>query len=211
MIKNIVFDLGGVIIDLDRKKCLDAFETILGFPDFETFLSAYLQKGFFADFEEGVIDAAEFRKQVRKHATRKEVTDNDIDFALCEFLAGIKAEKGTLLLELKKRGYKLYLLSNNNPIAWKYSRELFREGVGMEIGEVFDALFCSFEMKKLKPGKAIFEQMLSRADIQAGETLFVDDAAANIETAGGMGFHTLLYDVEDALGEKVMEALERHG
>lgn len=211
MIKNIVFDLGGVIIDLDRKKCLDAFDTVLGFPDFEAFLSAYLQKGFFADFEEGAIDAAAFRKHVRQHASRKEVTDEDIDFALCEFLAGVKDDKGTLLLELKKKGYKLYLLSNNNPIAWKYSRKLFQERTGKEIGEVFDALFCSFEMKKSKPGKDIFEQMLFRTGIQAAETLFVDDAAANIETAAGMGFHTLLYNVEDALGEKVMEALERNG
>lgn len=211
MIKNIVFDLGGVIIDLDRKVCLDNFEQVLGFPDFGTYLSAYLQQGFFFEFEDGAIDAPCFRRHVREHAAHKGVTDEQIDFALGSFLIGIKPEKGVLLLELKRKGYPLYLLSNNNPIAWKRSQELLREATGIPAEQLFERLFLSYEMKQSKPGKAIFEKMLAQAGIHPAETLFIDDAAANIETAKEMGFITLLYHPDDSLPDKVKEVLERHG
>lgn len=211
MIKNIVFDLGGVIIDLDRKTCLDNFDTILGFPHFGEFLNAYAQQGFFAKFEDGALDVAGFRACVREHAKKDEITDVQIDFALCSFLSGIKSEKGKLLLELKHRGYPLYLLSNNNPIAWECSKTLLQQNTGLPVEKLFDHLFLSYEMKLSKPGKAIFEKMLAQLGGRPAETLFIDDAQANIETAREMGFATLLYHPADSLPDKVKEALERYG
>ncbi len=211
MIKNIIFDLGGVIIDLDRKRCLDNFRELLGFPDFGIYLSAYLQGGFFADFEDGAIDAAEFRRHIRERSSNKDVADSQIDFALSSFLSGIKEEKGEMLLALKKRGYKLYLLSNNNPIAWRRSEELLLESTGISGGGIFDGLFLSYLMKLSKPGRGIFEKVLLDTGVAPQETLFIDDAPANIETASGMGFATILYNPEESLPLKVAEALAYNG
>ena len=77
MIKNLIFDLGGVLVSLDRKRCLDNFSEKLGFDDFGEYLNPYAQKGFFAKFENGDIDAAQFRDTVREHCTKEGVTDDN--------------------------------------------------------------------------------------------------------------------------------------
>lgn len=207
MIKNIIFDLGGVIITLDRERCLNAFAKTVGVLDFGEYLNAYAQKGFFAAFENGDITAAQFRDEVRKISTKKELSDEQIDFALNAFLSEIKPEKIKLLFELKKK-YNLYLLSNTNPIAWQCSQEIFKQSAGISMEEMFDILFRSYQMKKSKPGRAIFQQVLDESGVKAEETLFIDDASANIQTAAEMHFKTLLYDVNKELTGAVLEALQ---
>lgn len=206
MIKSIIFDLGGVFVSLDRAKCLDAFTNKLGFNDFGDYLSAYAQSGFFALYEDGAIDSKEFRDFVREHSTNKEASDSVIDEALGDFLVDIKREKVEMLIKLKER-YNLYLLSNINPIAWAKSKRLFRENGYGEIEVFFDKLYLSYEMKCSKPGDKIFQKLIEDAGINPSETLFVDDAPANIETGLKFGLNSLLYNVEDSLPEKVMEAL----
>lgn len=207
MIKNIIFDLGGVLVSLNRQNCLNAFSHILGFHDFGDYLSAYAQKGFFAQFEDGIIGSGEFRESVRQYSLNKDITDDQIDSALCAFLTEVSGYKVDFLLELKEKNYKLFLLSNTNPIAWDYAALLFKQAGGVAIDDVFEKLYLSFEMKKSKPGKAIFEQLLSDAGIKAEETLFVDDAAANVDTAREIGFKTLWYDTTTDLSKVVTEVL----
>ena len=116
MIKNLLFDLGGVIMDIRRENCEEAFRQ-LGMADIGEYLGDYGQKGPFAALEEGKISEEEFRAEVRKHIAR-EVSDEEIDRAFNRFLTGIPVRR---LEELRKlRGkYKLYMLSNTNSIMWR--------------------------------------------------------------------------------------------
>ena len=210
MIKNLIFDLGGVLVSLDREKCLGNFAADLGFPDMGDYLNAYAQKGFFAKFENGDIDSAQFRDAVREHCTKEGVTDEMIDSTLDTFLTGVAPYKVKMLLELKEK-YNLFLLSNVNPIAWKSCCELFLEAGGVDIEDVFEKLYLSFKLNASKPGTLIYEKVLEDSQIVPEETLFIDDSALNIETGSRMGLNVLLYDVNDNLQEKVYGKLKELG
>jgi haloacid dehalogenase superfamily, subfamily IA, variant 3 with third motif having DD or ED len=206
MIRNLFFDMGGVLVSLDRGKCISAFKAI-GIDNFGEFLSAYAQKGFFAKFENGDITESEFYDSVRNISNNKCLTDKQIEVALLAFLTVIEIDKVELLIELKKN-YKLYLLSNINPIAWRRCKELFKEAKGVDIDSVFEICFLSYELNASKPYNEIFEKAIKLSGVKPEETLFIDDAKANILTGEEIGFKTLLYDVTTNLPEKVMEALK---
>ncbi len=210
MIKNIIFDLGGVIISLDRERCLNSFTQEVGVENFGDYLNSYAQIGFFAEFEDGKITAKEFRDHIRSISKKSDISDQAIDISLCAFLTEIAPEKGELLLSLKEK-YNLYLLSNTNPIAWECAQKIFLERVGVPIEQVFNKLYLSYEMKCSKPEKEIYNRLLEDSGVEPAQTLFIDDAVANIATGEQFGIKTLLYNVEDSLCEKVKEALENNG
>lgn len=210
MIKNLIFDLGGVLVSLDKDRCLTRFSREFGFNDFGDYLNPYAQKGFFADFESGKIDSQQFREIVRSHCSREGIEDYEIDQALNSFLTIVETYKVELLLELKEK-YNLLLLSNVNPIAWSRCCELFLEANGADIEDVFENLYLSYEMKASKPGKEIFEMLIEDSKVNCSETLFIDDSPANIEMGKKMGLHTLLYDVQENLAQKVKLELENLG
>ena len=103
MIKNLIFDLGGVLVSLDRERCLGNFAKNLGFGNFGDYLNAYAQKGFFAEFENGNIDAAQFREIVKGYCRKENVQDEEIDSALNSFLTLVEPYKVELLLKLKEK------------------------------------------------------------------------------------------------------------
>ena len=210
MIKNLIFDLGGVLVSLDRKRCLDNFSQMLGFDDFGNYLNAYAQKGFFADFENGDIDSAQFRDIVREHCTKEGVTDEMIDQAFISFLTEVSPYKVKLLLDLKEK-YNLLLLSNVNPIGWKACCDLFFKAQGVDIEDVFEKLYLSYEQNASKPGTLVYEKLIADSGIVPQETLFIDDSAANIETGRQMGLNVLLYDVDSNLEDEVFNALKHLG
>ena len=205
MIKNLVFDLGGVLVGLNRVRCLKNFRKI-GFSDFENTLSEYHQGGYFLDYEKGSISSEEFRAIIRRGVDRP-LADDEIDSALVSFLDNIPEYKIELLLSLRKRGYSIYLLSNSNEICIRKVKVFFA-GYGLDFDTFFDRRFLSYEMKMVKPDATIFIKVLEEAGINAEETLFVDDYRPNIESAAGIGFRTLLYDINDNLAERVDNALE---
>ena len=210
MIKNLIFDLGGVLVTLDRDKCLKNFSRNLGFDNFGDYLNPYAQKGFFAKFENGDIDSDEFRNIVKGYCKKENVKDEDIDKALDSFLVMVEPYKVELLLKLKEK-YNLMLLSNVNPIAWQKCCELFLQAKGVDIEDVFEKLYLSFEMKDSKPGEEIYRKLLEDSGADPSETLFIDDSAANIRTGDSIGLKTLLYDVKGNLEEHVVEALKELG
>ena len=210
MIKNLIFDLGGVLVTLDREKCLENFSKDLGFDNFGDYLNAYAQKGFFAKFENGDIDSGEFREIVKGYCRKENVKDEEIDAALDSFLTMVEPYKVELLLELKEK-YNMMLLSNVNPICWKRCCELFLEAKGVDIEDVFERLYLSFEMKNSKPGEAIYRQLLEDSGADPQQTLFIDDSAANIKAGGELGLKTLLYDVKKNLREEVERTLKELG
>ena len=111
-----MFDLGGVIMDIDRDRCVRAFQN-LGMTDADSFFDAYRQRGPFLLLESGKLDPDAFRREIRK-LIPEEVTDGQIDAALCEFLIGIPSHRLDTLRRLRADGHKVWLLSNTNPIMW---------------------------------------------------------------------------------------------
>lgn len=172
MIKNIVFDLGGVIVPLNREACNTAFSNI-GFKDFDKILNNYVQEGFFLQYEKGEISSEEFRRIIRGKMLpqyNNSVTDKDIDSALGAFLDEIPKERIELLISLKNN-YNLFMLSNTNPIAISFVTNLFRKA-GKEMDECFNQIFLSYKMKMAKPNKEIFTSMIEQANLIPSETLF---------------------------------------
>ena len=203
MIKNLLFDLGGVIMNLDRDRCVRAFEA-LGMRDADEFLGEYGQKGAFLALERGDIDADEFRREIRPLFDR-EVTDEEIDSAFNQFLTGIPQERLRALRQLRKR-YGVYLLSNTNPIMMNgFIAEQFRQEEGMEMKDYFDGVVASYVAKCYKPDREIFDYACEKCGIKPEETLFFDDSQANVDAARALGFYAELV----APGTEFTEILSR--
>ena len=214
MIKNLVFDLGGVIIPLNRIACIRAFDKVVGYKHFGEILSAYRQEGFFDRFERGLISSMEFREAIKKGISYNEdgspryVSDDRIDYSLNCFLSDIPARRIYTLLHFKK-DYRLFLLSNTNPIGMARARELFRDH-GCECSSIFEKEYLSYELKCAKPDDLIFEKMLEDSGINPDETLYIDDYPANVKAGEKFGLHSILFNPkEDDLYEKIHNALER--
>lgn len=208
MIKNIIFDWGGVILTLNKERCLRAFSDVAGVPDFGEYLTPYLQKGFFAAYENGDIDDKQFCKCVKEISNKPDVKDSDIEYALDAFLEEIPKYKVDFLMNLKQK-YNLYVLSNNNPICWRISKQMFEQLSGEDVNRTFKQIFLSFELNRSKPGKEIFLKVLDLSGLKAEECLFVDDAKGNIDTAAGLGFKTMFYDVNTNLEETLSDFLKK--
>lgn len=187
MIRNIVFDLGGVIITLDRQACVDSFKK-LGFKDFDDILNDFVQDGFFLEFEKGSIDAVRFREIICDHIGHS-VKDEQIDSAMGDFLSDIPVKRFETLSKLKK-SYNIFLLSNTNPIAMDKVKDIF-SAYGIDMNDCFDKMYLSYQMKMVKPNSEIFLKLLEDSGIKAEESLFIDDGEMNINTANLLGFKTL--------------------
>lgn len=189
--RNLLFDLGGVIMDIDRMNCVRAFRR-LGFDDVESFLGEYVQKGIFSDLESGKITPAQFRDEIRRHLPG-EVSDGVIDEAFSDFLLGIPLRRLEALRRLRA-DHRIYLLSNTNPIMWngRIAEEFKREG--LTVDDYFDGMVTSFEAKSMKPDAEIFRILIEKTGIDPAETLFFDDSAKNLEAAAELGFDTALVD-----------------
>lgn len=192
-IKNLLFDLGGVIMDIRRSDCIAAFRR-LGMAHPEEFLGEYVQAGPFMGIENGSMTPAQFRDALRPYL-RQGVTDEEIDSAFMEFLVGIPSSRLDALSRLRSKGYRIYMLSNTNPIMWngKIADEFNRDG-RLGIPGYFDGVVTSFEARSMKPDAVIFRTASSKFGIKPEETLFLDDSAKNIEAAEALGFHGLLIE-----------------
>jgi putative hydrolase of the HAD superfamily len=186
-ITTLIFDFGGVIINLDLPQCIENLKK-LGAVSIESYLSNFGQKEFFLQFEKGEIGIPEFRNEIRK-LTPKTVTDAEIDDAWCSFLVDVPAER-LVLLEKLRSNYKLLLLSNSNPLHVDVSAAKALEGLGKTIRDYFDKCYFSYEMGLAKPDPAIFDALLADAGVTANECLFLDDGPKNIEIANSLGFQT---------------------
>jgi putative hydrolase of the HAD superfamily len=188
--KNIIFDLGGVLLDLDFQRSIDAFEK-LGLKDFENMFSQFKADELFAKLETGSLSEAEFYEAVKKR-TEKTITEVEIDQAWNALILNFRTASLEHLEKLAA-GYRLYLLSNTNSIHLTYFKALFTRQTGKPLlDQYFTKAWYSNEVGLRKPGKAIFEFVLQEENMTAAETLFIDDTVTNIETARQLGFKTHL-------------------
>ena len=184
--RNLLFDIGGVIIDINKDNCVKAYKAI-GMDDIDQLLDEYVQAGFFASLELGEISPEEFRQEIRKHIP-SEVSDSQIDTAFKAFVTGLPRERLANLRRLRQH-YKVYALSNTNPIIWSYIEELF-QGEGLTAKDYFDGFVKSYEAHIMKPAPEIFRLAQKKLGIVPEETLFFDDSAENCRIAATLGFQT---------------------
>ena len=197
-IKNIVFDLGGVLVDLDFKSAINGLQKA-GFANVKEQLQAFDREGIFQKFELGEMTAEEFRSAIRENSTVT-LTDEEVDALWNLMLLEIPREKLELILDLRGK-YMVYLLSNTNSIHWNYVCKNAFNYRGFRVNDYFEKTFLSFEMHLAKPDKAIFEKMLEDANLLAEETLFIDDSEANCKAAAEVGIHAHHYHIDDDLSK----------
>lgn len=186
-ITHLLFDFGGVLVDLDRPRCERAFAA-LGI-DVRPYLGDYGQQKVFSQLESGKITVPEFCVAIRQLFGKPQLSDADIVGAFEEFLVGIPAERLDCLLRLK-RHYRLSLLSNTNPIHWRMAREGLFAYRGLGVDDFFEHIFLSFELGVEKPAPAIY-QAVAAGGLDPQHTLFLDDSEANCEAARHEGFHAV--------------------
>lgn len=201
MIKAIIFDMGGVLIDLDINRCWNNFKTKAGFDRVEEFISTCHHQSFVGAFEAGEIDEGQFYEECRKYC-RPGVTDALIADCFSSLLLDISDEKAAYLKELSTR-YDLYMLSNNNPINMRASDVIFKKH-GISFDEIFKDLFVSCDMKMNKPCPEIFREAIRRIGRDRNELLFIDDSPRNVEEGKKHGIRTVLY----VQGEDLRATLE---
>lgn len=179
MIKNLIFDLGGVIIDVDVRNAMKRFAA-LGLEHPERFLDPYHQSGIFNDVEDGKIDAATFVDELGRLIGRRP-DPAAVARAWHGFAVGLSIAKLRYLDDLRRRGYKLYLLSNTNPFMMMWADSPAFSPELRPLSSYFDGMFLSYRMKCSKPGEEIFSRLIAETGINPAETLFVDDSQANVD------------------------------
>lgn len=187
-IKNIIFDLGGVIITLDQSQAVSRFRE-LGLTDAEERLDAYTQSGIFGDLERGVIDAEGFRQGLSQLIGR-EVSYDECRYAWLGYCRELPRRNLEALRRLRIEGYRLILLSNTNPymMSWVMSTDF--DGEGHSLADYMDACYMSYRLGVMKPDTEFFHQVFLREQIAPAQTLFVDDGPRNVAVASQMGIRT---------------------
>lgn len=187
MIKNVILDFGGVLCELHRQKCLDAFEN-LGFKGVKYIISQTHSSGPFTDLELGNISTEDFHNNISTYLY-EHVTPQDIDDAWILMLGIIPDSKKQLLLKLKQ-DYRLFLLSNTNDIHWSFAKREIWPYKEYQLEDYFEKIFLSHEMHLAKPDPEIFNKVLAETNIKAEETIFIDDSPLSIESAAKLGIQT---------------------
>lgn len=208
MIKAIIFDMGGVLVDLDIEDCKKAFKERLGYYDIDEIIDACHQKGIYGDLEEGILSADDFRSIVLA-GSRPDAVAEDVDEAMSHILVGIEPYKAEMLKRLSEK-YELYMLSNNNPICVRYSRKMF-EDAGIPLDNIFRKCYFSYEMKALKPSETFYRNVVSDIGLPAEQMLFIDDSMKNVEGSMAAGLPAVFYQPGTDLEALLEDVLDREG
>lgn len=200
MIKNLIFDLGGVVITLDPNEAYSRFEK-LGISDARQQMGVYGQTGIFKAVEDGTIDAHTFCCELAKQAkVKSDLFANDADpcydykdaqWAWMGYVKEVPLDRLNNLLALKEE-YNVCLLSNTNPFIMNWAESEQFSGDGHSISHYFHELFCSYRLKDYKPSVSIYEKVLQQSGFVAGESIFIDDGPKNVQIAESIGIHGLI-------------------
>lgn len=200
-IKNIIFDLGGVLYDIRYQNVPEAFAR-LGFNDFDTHFTQAAQSGGIDLFEEGKMSVPEFRDYIRS-LTNVTMSDQQIDDAWNSIIIDVPERRVEMLKELQGQ-FNLYLFSNTNELNYNRFSQLLPEKYGYNIFERhFIKAYFSHDIHLRKPKVEAFQFVLNDAGLNPDETIFIDDTARHIEGARQTGLHTyLLPKGEDVCDKK---------
>ncbi|QHS56380.1 HAD family phosphatase [Mucilaginibacter sp. 14171R-50] len=197
-IKNIIFDYGNVIFSIDFRRAQQAFKA-LGISDAEAFFGHRQQDEIFDRFDRGEVSADEFRAYIKTKTGNPAVTDQQITDAWNSLLLGIAPGNHDLLLKFKEK-YRTFLLSNINDIHYTHIMNYLKTDFGFEDNEhLFEKTYYSHLVGKRKPQTDFFEQVLAENNLNAKETLFIDDSPQHLEAAKTLGIQTFLMTAPDTL------------
>ena len=188
MIRNIVFDFGGVLLDLAPERCKAAFRR-LGFAEIDGLLGMTHQKGILDAMERGQSTVAAFCDEIRR-CLPQAVSDDGILTAWRSMADGIPSFRLDFIAGLKAEGYRVSALSNTNVVHWTHCRPMFL-AAGYEPERLFEHVWLSYELQLAKPDPEIFRRILALSGYRPEETLFVDDSPLNCRAAEAEGLRTL--------------------
>ena len=198
-IKNLLLDMGGVILDVNYNRIIEVFSTYG--VDAKAIYTQSAQLPLIDDFETGRITPAEFRNGIRK-LVKKDLTDTQIDTAWNSMIGDARDETIKLLGELRLRYDKIFLFSNTNEIHMDFVRKLFLDQIGFDVFTLlFDKSYFSNEIRQRKPHKESFLWVIDDAGIKAEETLFIDDTVKNITGAESAGLNVCLLEYPKTLSD----------
>lgn len=184
-IKAIIFDLGGVIMNLDQEKTLRAFKRLGADLDMIN-----LESSIFKDFETGKMNADQF-SQGLKGMIQGPLHDELIRNAWNAMMLDVPKDRLNLIRTLKKQ-FRIYLLSNTNEMHIEYFRNYLRESeVLEEWDDLFDHQFLSYEIGLRKPDKEIYTHVTDTLLLEPENCIFIDDSLANIKGAAKVGYQTV--------------------
>ncbi len=188
-IKNIIFDLGGVFLDIHFELTKQAFIK-LGVTDFDAMFTQHHANDLFELLETGKLSPEEFYEAFRKE-TGTSLTNDQIKTAWNALLGSFLAERIQWLAEIKTR-YNIYLFSNTNQIHYEQFIADFNKAFpGKDFNAHFIQAYYSQTMGLRKPNLESFEYILNEQELNAAETLFIDDTIKNIEGAKLAGLQTI--------------------
>ena len=190
-IKNLLFDQGGVIVDIKRDRCLDEMRK-LGMDHPELLIGLYKQEGPFFALENGDITIEAFHDALRPLMPAG-VTNEQMDHAFSSFIVGIPLHRLQALRELRKR-YRTYILSNTNPLMFEGVIAQAFAQEGLDVNAYFDGVTVSYIAHSNKPDRKIFDYAIATMGIKPEETLFFDDGQENLDAAAALGFKTALVE-----------------
>jgi FMN phosphatase YigB (HAD superfamily) len=202
-IRNIIFDLGGVLLNIDPKKTIEAFGQ-LGMQQLIGDKGLTYDHDIFYLMEQGKITPEEFRNGVRKLLSG-EVTDEQIDTAWTAMLLDFPGIRVKLVQKLRGE-FTIYLFSNTNAIHVAKYQSNFRNEHGFEVSSLFEKDFHSNEIGYRKPSPESFQEIIRLSGINPQESLFVDDSLQNVEAAIACGLKG--YWLEP--GQKVEEIFQEY-
>ncbi|MBQ7550748.1 MAG: HAD family phosphatase [Bacteroidales bacterium] len=199
MIKNIIFDLGGVIYDIRYQNIVEKFASY-GIPDFETYYTQANQTDVIDLFEEGKIPVEDFRAYIRSLSPIP-LTDYQIDTAWNAILIDVPSARVEMLRNLKKY-FHLFLFSNTNQLNYDQFMTDLQHKFGYDIfSELFEKDYFSHHIHYRKPCEEAFRYVLNAQNLIPEETLFIDDTIRHIEGAKKVGLN--VYHLQK--GEDILE------
>ena len=205
-IKSIIFDLGGVILNLDYSKTVDEFKKI-GVLHFKELYSQKKQTLLFDDFEKGKIKPEEFISSL-KNSENLKIKEIDFINAWNAMLLEIPINKLQFIDGLKK-DYKIFLLSNTNEIhIKKFENDLKKKNMLEQFYKCFDKIYYSSRMGKRKPEKNCFNQVLEENELVAKNTLFIDDSIKHVEGAEKAGIKTFHLEKNKSILDLVPDIIQ---
>ncbi len=207
MIKNIIFDLGGVLLDLDIQGSMHQFEA-LGAKDLQKQIHKYGSQGIFGQLEHGEIDEDAFFEGLRT-LLKEEVSNDELKSAWNIIIKDFPLYRMQMIDRLKDQ-YNLYVLSNTSILHANVFEGLFYERMGKEMQTVFKQIFYSHEMGISKPKPGIYQKLIQESGINPSETVFIDDSEANIHEALNHGIHGLYKPGEEEVANLDFNNLENN-
>lgn len=200
-VKNLIFDFGGVICNINVKLTEKAFIG-LGIKKFDTRETITATQGLFEKMEIGTITPERFRMELRNYFDHH-VTDDQLDGAWNALLLDVP-EHRLRLLEKLRLNYRIFLLSNSNAIHYrKYLADFTRIYGYNSFDDLFEKAYFSFNIGHKKPGREIFEYVISNSHLDPAETLFIDDTLIHVEGATKVGLNAHHLEIND--GEEITD------